>query len=491
MPAQELGAYDVVITTYATLASDFAQSNGSSRTGPYSVQWRRIILDEGHTIRNPQSKGAAACTAVSARSRWALTGTPIVNSLKDLYSLIKFIGLTGGLERLEIFNSVLVRPLKAGEENGTALLRAIMTALCLRRTKEMSFVDLRLPQLSSYVQRIRFSDGERQRYELLEKEAKGMLNQYQSANGPKASSSYNHLLEVLLRMRQTCNHWQMCKERITGLLAILENQKTVDLTPENRKALQGLLQISVESQEDCPVCLEHHTPVITHCAHVFGRECITRVIETQHKCPMCRAELKDDSCLVDPANEYGEDSAMDQMELSDNSTKLDALIKILEGSKDTGKTVVFSQWTKFLDIVQARLDRDSRIKYCRIDGTMPAAKRDQALYALEADPDCTVMLASLGVCAVGLNLVAANQIILSDSWWAPAIEDQAVDRVHRLGQKKETTVWRLVMEGSIEERTLEIQQEKRKLMSLALGEKDSKRGSGRSGRAGDVERLLR
>lgn len=101
------------------------------------------------------------------------------------------------------------------------------------------------------------------------------------------------------------------------------------------------------------------------------------------------------------------------------------------------------------------------------------------------------MLASLGVCSVGLNLVAANQVILSDSWWAPAIEDQAVDRVHRLGQTKKTSVFRLVMEDSIEERTLEIQAEKRKLMIMAFQEKDSKRSKTKSSRLGDVEKLLR
>jgi SWI/SNF-related matrix-associated actin-dependent regulator of chromatin subfamily A3 len=140
--------------------------------------------------------------------------------------------------------------------------------------------------------------------------------------------------------------------------------------------------------------------------------------------------------------------------------------------------------------VQARLDREG-FKYCRLDGTMSARLRDQALHALEEDPDCTVMLASLGVCSVGLNLVAANQVILSDSWWAPAIEDQAVDRVHRLGQTKKCSVFRLVMEGSIEERTLDIQAEKRKLMMMAFKEKDSKRSKTKASRLGDVEKLLR
>ncbi|KAI7518880.1 hypothetical protein KC331_g20658 [Hortaea werneckii] len=120
---------------------------------------------------------------------------------------------------------------------------------------------------------------------------------------------------------------------------------------------------------------------------------------------------------------------------------------------------------------------------------MSAPRRDASLQALETDPSCTIMLASLGVCAVGLNLTAANQIILSDTWWAPAIEDQAVDRVHRLGQKRETRVWRLVMEESIEEKTLVVQSEKRKLMQLAFAE-EGKKARKKEGRMADIQKLL-
>lgn len=436
---------------------------------------------------------ALACTAVLARSRWVLTGTPIINSLKDLYSVLRFIGITGGPERLEIFNSVLVRPLKSGSESATFLLQAIMSELSLRRRKDMSFIDLRLPELSEYVNRVQFSAHESERYNALLEQARGRLHTYQHVQGQKAADSYRHLLEVLLRLRQVCNHWHLAKERVSGLMEALGKSKTVELTPENRKALQDMLQLSIESREDCPICLEGlHKPVITHCAHVFGGECITRVIETQHKCPMCRAELKDETRLVEPANDYGDenkDEQGDELDLDASSSKLEALTGILKASKPGSKTVIFSQWTKFLDIVQARLDREGH-RYCRIDGTMPAAKRDAALHALEHDPACTVMLASLGVCAVGLNLVAANQIILSDTWWAPAIEDQAVDRVHRLGQKKPTTVFRLVVEGSVEERTLDIQKDKRKLMMLAYGERKSKRDGGKAARMADIQKLL-
>ncbi|EMC99677.1 hypothetical protein BAUCODRAFT_101663 [Baudoinia panamericana UAMH 10762] len=504
--AADFTQYDVIITTYQTLASDFGSRGKVSfdqfserklrSSGLYSVGWRRIILDEGHIVRNPASKGAAAVNGLVSRSRWCLTGTPIVNSLKDLYSLLKFVGLSGGTDQLAVFNSVLIRPLRNGDPSAVYLLQAIMAAFTLRRHKEMAFIDLRLPKLDEYMHPIQFTDKEKQRYEALVTEARGLLKNVRRKaprEGETKVQAYQHLLEILLRMRQCCNHWQLCGERVTSLLAQLEAQKTVDLTPENEKALQDMLQVQIESHEDCPVCLESlHEPVITTCAHVFGRECISKVIETQHKCPMCRADLPDGSVLVGPANDCGDDSADDEIDLTQSSSKLEAMMQILSATKASAngdKTVVFSQWTRFLDIVQARLDREN-MKYCRVDGTMTATQRDAALQALGCDPECTIMLASLGVCAVGLNLTAANQIILSDTWWAPAIEDQAVDRVHRLGQRKETRVFRLIMDGTIEQRTIEIQAEKRKLMQLAFSEKGSKRDKAKAGRLADIQRLL-
>ena len=144
----------------------------------------------------------------------------------------------------------------------------------------------------------------------------------------------------------------------------IAKQKVVELTPENLKALQDMLSLSIQSQEECAVCLDDlHNPVITPCAHVFGRECIERVIETQKKCPMCRAELKDSSVLVQPANDFGDEARDDSIDFDASSTKLEALIDILKASKGTSnKTVVFSQWVCGFELVNkcaiANLDCD-------------------------------------------------------------------------------------------------------------------------------------
>lgn len=172
------------------------------------------------------------------------------------------------------------------------------------------------------------------------------------------------------------------------------------------------------------------------------------------------------------------------------SANLHPVMSILTASRrdPNSKVVIFSQWTSFLDIIQTQL-LSAGMPFDRIDGSMSAPARDKGMASLESDPECRILLASLAVCSVGLNLVAADTVILADSWWAPAIEDQAVDRVHRLGQTRPCTVWRLVMEDSIEERVLSIQAEKRLLVGKAFQEK-AKGGKTKTTRMGDVMKLL-
>ena len=521
MSPKDFEEYDIVITTYQTMTLELFPYGTSkpekvpSRKGLFSTTFRRIVLDEGHQIRNPKAKISQAACAIMATSRWILTGTPIVNTLKDLYSDVKFIRLTGGLSEFEIFNGTLIRPLKNGDPAASVLLQALMSTVCLRRSKDMKFIDLKLPQITPLKYPVTFLPHERERYDAFKSEAQGVLEETKARKG---DSTYSHLLEVLLRMRQTCNHWKLCGEdRVNNVLKLLGEHEAVDvMDPANRRALQDLLQIRIDSQEECPICIDTmQDPVITACAHAFCTDCIEKAINGQHKCPMCRAELADNTALVQPSAGFGESedaTGASEVDADTSSSKIEALIKILKASEkepDT-KTVVFSQWTSFLDILQKQLEKHG-MTFTRLDGKMPASRRDAAIEALNSDPNCTIMLASLSVCSVGLNLVAANQVrlsrapspsyvvsltpdqvILSDSWWAPAIEDQAVDRVHRLGQTRACKVVRLIVEDTIEDQVLEVQAKKRKLAGLAFGEKKGQRNrhQERAEHYRDLERLI-
>lgn len=281
----------------------------------------------------------------------------------------------------------------------------------------------------------------------------------------------------------------------------------VTLNDKNKALLQQALRLAIESQEECPVCIDTLTmPVITHCKHSFCRPCISKVVEVQHKCPMCRAELSEDK-LVEPAPEDTPAEDEQQYDGEKKSSKTEALMKILQATlKNQGsKVVIFSQWTSFLDVIQRQLD-DHGYTYTRIDGRLAPHQRDAAIHALDHDPETRILLASLSVCSVGLNLVSADTVVLADSCkylllpsvpasdrhpgWAPAIEDQAVDRVHRLGQTRPTTVWRLVMEDTVEEQVLNIQAEKRQLVNKAFQEKQGKNKKVKETRTADILKLL-
>ncbi|KAI0048333.1 hypothetical protein FA95DRAFT_1517532 [Auriscalpium vulgare] len=133
------------------------------------------------------------------------------------------------------------------------------------------------------------------------------------------------------------------------------------------------------------------------------------------------------------------------------------------------KTVVFSQWTSMLDRVEDALDA-SGIRYDRLDGTMKREDRSRAMEALKTDPGCEVLLVSLKAGGVGLNLTAAQRVYLMDPYWNPAVENQAVDRIHRLGQTKPVTTVKLIIENSIEARLLEVQRKKTELANMTLGQ---------------------
>lgn len=200
-------------------------------------------------------------------------------------------------------------------------------------------------------------------------------------------------------------------------MKLLEGEEVVTLTDKNRALLQEALRLFVESQEDCPVCYEVPTsPVMTNCKHAFCRACITKAMELQQRCPMCRNSLTEE-CLLEPAPEGSTD---DNFDTETQSSKTEAMLQIVGAAmqKPGSKVVIFSQWTSFLNIVQNQLDA-AAIRFCRIDGSMSTEKRDRAVDALDNDPDTRVMLASLAVCSVGLNLVSADTVILSDSCAPP------------------------------------------------------------------------
>jgi SNF2 family DNA or RNA helicase len=152
----------------------------------------------------------------------------------------------------------------------------------------------------------------------------------------------------------------------------------------------------------------------------------------------------------------------------DDSGKLSALRELVEEVESGGhKVLIFSQFVSMLKLIKTALEED-KIRYEYLDGS--TMDRQERINRFQEDPTITAFLISLKAGGSGLNLTAADTVIHFDPWWNPAVEDQASDRAHRIGQSRVVTVYRLVAAGTIEEKILQLKQKKRDLVSSVLTE---------------------
>lgn len=176
---------------------------------------------------------------------------------------------------------------------------------------------------------------------------------------------------------------------------------------------------------------------------------------------------------------------LDRGEAEDPYAKLEVLVPQLEELiEEKHKSLVFSQFTSMLAIVKQHLDARG-IRYAYLDGQ--TRRRKQVVDEFQNDPDCPVFLISLKAGGLGLNLTAAEYVFLLDPWWNPAVETQAIDRAHRVGQTNQVFAYRLICRDTVEEKILELQKQKRELADAILEEKGNLL---RSLTADDVKMLL-
>ncbi|MBS1810895.1 MAG: SNF2 helicase associated domain-containing protein [Acidobacteria bacterium] len=162
---------------------------------------------------------------------------------------------------------------------------------------------------------------------------------------------------------------------------------------------------------------------------------------------------------------------LDPKKSKSSSAKLDVLFSQLEELADEGhKTLVFSQFTSFLAIVREHLDK-TNLPYEYLDGQ--THNRQERVERFQNDPNCKLFLISLKAGGVGLNLTAADYVFLLDPWWNPAVEAQAIDRTHRIGQTKQVFAYRLITRGTVEEKVLQLQDTKRDLADAIISANNS------------------
>ena len=344
-------SYDVILTTYGIVRQDITKLK--------KFPFEYVILDESQTIKNPDSKTSKAVRKLVSKHRLSLTGTPVENTVMDIWSQMAFLnpGLLGGEAFFKKFYVTAIE--KNKDVKRSAKLRRIIYPYILRRRKDQ--VEKDLPARIEKLHYCEMEDRQKDFYE-------------------EVRSTYrNYLLDLI-----SLDTWKKNKLNIlTGL--------------------QKLRQIAIHPQ----------------------------LVE------------KEEYGLMD-SGKYGEVKRL--------------LKQVIE--KPDSKVLIFSQFVKMLDILRQDLDSEG-IVYNYLDGT--TKDRQAQVDTFQENDDIRVFLISLKAGGVGLNLTAADYVFILDPWWNPAVENQAIDRSHRIGQKKTVFYYKFITQESIEEKILQLQRDKANL----------------------------
>jgi SNF2 family DNA or RNA helicase len=314
-----------------------------------------VIADEAQHIKNRRTRNAKALRALSAESRFLLTGTPLENSLNDLRSLFEFL-LPG-------------------------FLKEVPTGL---RGDERQWHDERLrSQTASYI-----------------------LRRTKAAVAPELPEKIEQVI-----------YCEQPPEQVALYRRTQESSERSLLELETKGANQGAIRMAT----------------------------LTQLLRLRQVC--C------DPRLVEPRA------------LPGWSAKLAAFRELMDEIVDEGhRVLVFSQFTSLLALLREEL-ASSGIDYAYLDGSMNPAKRQAAVDQFQGDENIPVFLLSLKAGGTGLNLTGADTVIHFDPWWNPAVEAQATDRAHRIGQTRVVTSYKLICAGSVEEKVLGMQETKRALLA--------------------------
>ncbi|MQM01883.1 hypothetical protein Taro_034643 [Colocasia esculenta] len=536
-----IAKHDVVLTTYGVLSSAYKHESESIF---HRIEWYRVVLDEAHTIKTSASLVAQSTFSLRAYCRWCLTGTPLQNSLEDLYSLLRFLHVEPWCNWVWWYKLVQ-KPYEEGDERGLKLIKGILKPLMLRRTKETRdkdgryfpisalvlhrrellinfFSNLRIAEESCLADIIEFcfrpilvlppidiqmieceqSEAERLFYDILFRKSKVKFEQF-AAEG-KVLQNYASILELLLRLRQCCNHPLLVTRKQKGSIFVLfifpsdqkicvcelcsraDAQQSADLDRIARDlascpaATPAFVEEVVEGirrgdVSECPICFESASddPVLTPCMHRMCRECLLSSWQTVSggPCPICRRAFTQKDLRVLPGvGRLWTDVEGNWKDSSKVAKLLDCLEKIRRSGRGE-KSIIFSQWTCFLDLLEIPL-QSRGLGFLRYDGKLSQKQRETVLKEFSESKETTVMLMSLKAGGVGLNLTAASNVFIMDPWWNPAVEEQAIMRIHRIGQPRPVRVRRFIVEGTVEERLQQVQARKQRMIEGALTDEE-------------------
>jgi hypothetical protein len=358
-----VGESDLVITSYALIRRDLE----------HYLQHRFSVaaLDEAQHIKNRTTQNSTAVKQVQAHHKLVLTGTPIENSVTDLWSIMDFL-MPGYLGNHKVFRENYELPIQNGgpdAELAQLKLRRKLHPFLLRRLKKDVAKDL--PDKIQRVAHCTLSKDQHLVYKQLLNSAKKEIGGLVDAKG--FNKSRMQVLKILLQLRQTCCHLDLLK------------------------------------------------------------------------LPNLKSEFP--------------------------SGKMDLFFELVDEALNAGhRILVFSQFTSMLAIIRDELE-ERKLKYCYLDGA--TKDRQDRVHTFNSDRSIPLFLISLKAGGSGLNLTGADMVIHFDPWWNPAVEEQATDRAHRIGQKKTVYSVKLITKGTVEEKVLQMQLRKKSVIDATLEQEGS------------------
>jgi DNA repair protein RAD5 len=508
--ANAANAPDVIITSYGVVLSEFTQiaSKSGDRAGSrglFSLNFFRVILDEAHSIKNRQSKTARACYEIAAEHRWVLTGTPIVNKLEDLFSLVRFLRVEPW-NNFSFWRTFITFPFESKDYmRALDVVQTVLEPLVMRRTKDMKTPDgkplVALPPKQIEILDIELSKAERDVYDYIFTRAKRTF--FANVEAGTVMKAFTSIFAQILRLRQSCCHPILVRNQeivaeeeeagaaadaAAGLADDMDLQSLIerftattdDAADSNAFGAHVLGQIRDEAVNECPICAEEpmvdHT--VTGCWHSACKNCLLDYIKHQSdhhevpRCFQCREVINSRDLFEVVRHDDDSDAAnlgqgpritLQRLGVGNSSAKIVALInqlRELRRENPTIKSVVFSQFTSFLSLLEPALAR-ANMQFLRLDGSMAQKARAAVLDEFRESTRFTILLISLKAGGVGLNLTSAKRVYMMDPWWSFAVEAQAIDRVHRMGQEDEVKVYRFIVKDSVEQRMLKVQDRKK------------------------------
>jgi len=493
--AEYLQSFDLVITAYTLL-------KGSA---VHEARWHRIVLDEGHTVRNPDAVMTVEVSKLRSRRRWILSGTPMPIGVDDLQGQLKCLRMTP-YDLPSIFERRLMSWSNYSwiegvqhEDNEQPLLQ-LLSSCALRHRLSM----IQLPPLAVEERLLEPSAAERVAYETLRATLIARVEEFE--RGGALNIRKAQLESFLMKLQQACDHPSLARsagERLHVAVARARqeaNEAGVPAMPllqylsDARRELTGaarerVIEILSPYEElaanpacgamvpECTVCLDDNlTPTITPCLHSFCLPCVlqcmrrgARTTQLCGKCPLCRVNIAQGQLVqltLPEAHGAAEDvvdapatnTNADPAEAEDalGGTKLDALVAVLREQTDRHpKTVVFTHFTATQKLIVQRLAREG-IRYASIAAGATQPQRERAFTSFTSDASIGVFVLHMKQSAFGLTLTSASRLVLLEPGINLAFEAQAIGRVHRFGQTRSVSVVKLGMRATVETKILEL-----------------------------------